>query len=82
MKNEHDDDLWAIHIAGSVGLVAAPSFEEADQAVERFNRKIGVLDDDGVVIPGSPVYAEVDTWPHGAESHAHSIKKFWPEYAK
>jgi hypothetical protein len=81
MKNPHTDDLWALHIVGPDDLIAAPSAEEAQAAAEKFNLAMGVLDAEGDLLPGTTVYAEMDEWPHGAESHAHSLRRDWPEYA-
>lgn len=79
---KHHDDLWAIHIIGPDDIAAAPSFAEATAAAERFNRRVAALDSNGDVLAGATVYAEADPWPHGVESHAHSVKRDWPEYAK
>jgi len=82
MKNKHSDDLWALHIVDPDDLIAAPSAEEAQAAAEKFNLAMGVLDAEGDLLPGTTVYAEIDEWPHGAESHAHSLRRDWPEYAR
>lgn len=77
MKNQHTDDLWAIHVVGPDDVIAAPSFEEAEDAAKRFNQIVrGEMRRDGIICQ-----AEVIDWPHGAESHAHSLRHNWPEYA-
>lgn len=76
MKNPHTDDLWAVHIIGPDDMIAAPSFEEAEAAAERFNKSaLGGMRRDGITCE-----AEAIDWPHGAESHAHSLRADWPSF--
>ncbi|MGB3290991.1 MAG: hypothetical protein WBA83_17090 [Burkholderiaceae bacterium] len=75
MKKKSNGNLWAVHIIGPDDLIAAPSFHAAKAAVTRLNKiMLGESRRDGIICQ-----AEVIDWPYGAESHAHSLRKDWPE---
>ena len=70
-------DLFCIHILGPDDLIAAPSELQATDAADEFNRVFGPQATDKDVM----LEAREGTWPYGAESHAHSLAKDWPQYA-
>lgn len=63
--------LFCLRIAGPDDVIAAPTELQAQDAADEFN--LLYTEDD--------MQATADLWPHGAESHAHSIAKHWGEYA-
>jgi hypothetical protein len=71
-----ESTLWCMHFIGADEVHAAPSFEEADEAARwcnwRFNQDRVAND--------VPMRFVVAVWPHSAEGHAESVKRWHEEW--
>jgi hypothetical protein len=83
--------LWMLHVQGPDDIVGAPSREEADAVAAAFNAYwTAYLDKQraqSVADGRNPdhwpsVSAVVCEWNGTAREHAHSVEKYWPDYAE
>ncbi|WP_250538666.1 MULTISPECIES: hypothetical protein [unclassified Caballeronia] len=86
-----EKNLWMLHIQGPDDIVAAPSREEADTVAAAFNGYWGAylakqraqsITDGRNPDHWPSVSAAVTEWTGTAREHAHSVEKYWPDYAE
>lgn len=70
--------LWAVHVAGSNDLHAAPGKAEAKAAADRFNTWFANRPDQHPLDP--ELHASVTEWPYGPREHALSLQD-WAAFA-
>lgn len=71
-------ELWCLHLRGPDDFIAAPTLLQAENVADEFNR----LYAQKAQGPRSELEIGVEFWPHGTESHAHSLARDWPKYAR